>query len=99
HNHADPIALRYTLGDHVDFNPVTKIYSESTNAPAKHSPILGWVRDGYPIYGPFGYASATNAAGGVRRMTNGYQLRNGQNGSDNLTNTGRATLPAWMLRN
>jgi hypothetical protein len=99
HNHADPIGLRYTLGDHVDFNPVSKIYSESTNAPTKHSPILGWVRDGYPIYGPYGYSNPTNAASGIRRMISGYQLRNGQNGSDNLAVTGRATLPAWMLRN
>ncbi len=98
HNHADPIGLRYTLGDHVDFNPVTKIYTESTNAPTKHSPILGWVRDGYPIYGPYGYSNPTNPASGVRRMVSGYQLRNGQNGADDVTASGR-TLPAWMLRN
>ena len=99
HNHADPIALRYLLGDRVDFDPVTKLYSESTNAPTHHSPILGWVRDGYPIYGPYGYSDPTNAASGVRRMISGYQLRNGQNGSDDLTTEGRSTLPAWMLRN
>jgi hypothetical protein len=99
HNHFDPIGLRYTLGDHIDFNPVTKIYSESTATPTKHSPIIGWVRDGYPIYGPYGYSNPTNPASGVRRMLSGYQLRNGQNGSDNLTNVGRSTLPAWTLRN
>lgn len=99
HNHADPIALRYTLGDHVDFNPVAKIYTESTDAPTKHSPILGWVRDGLPMYGPYGYSNPTNAGSGIRRMVTGYQLRNGQNGSDNISVTGRGTLPAWMLRN
>src|ERR1700743_281843 len=31
HYHANPPALRYQLGDHVDFNAVTKIYTESTN--------------------------------------------------------------------
>src|SRR5947207_1533507 len=30
HYHADPIALRYLLGDHVDFNVGTRTYSEST---------------------------------------------------------------------
>ena len=99
HNHADPIALRYTLGDHVTYNATTKTYAESTATPTQHSPILGWVRDGYPLYGPYGYANPTNAASGIRRMVSGYQLRDGQHGSDNETNVGRAVLPAWMLRN
>src|SRR5262249_48488283 len=53
HYHADPIALRYQLGDNVIFNPATQTYSENpTNTVFKHSPILGWARDGLPIYGP-----------------------------------------------
>ena len=99
HNHANPIALRYLLGDNVVIN-TTNGYSENlTNVNLKHSPLLGWVRDGYPIYGPYGYANATNANSGIRRMVSGFVLRNGLNGTDNLTNTARATLPAWMLRN
>jgi len=54
HYHANPIALRYLLGDHVDFNSSTRGYSESAEAATKHSPILAWVRDGYPVYGPYG---------------------------------------------
>ena len=98
HYHANPIALRYLLGDHVNFDATAKTYSESTNTVTKHSPILGWVRDGYPLYGPYGYSSASNSASGLRRMISGFVLRNGQNGSDNLTNTLRATLPAWAKR-
>ncbi len=98
HYHGDPIALRYLLGDHVDFNATTKIYSESGTAPTKHSPILAWVKDGLPVYGPYGYSVATNPASGVRRMLSGFVLRNGQNGTDNLTNTARATIPAWAQR-
>ena len=98
HYHAEPIALRYLLGDHVDFDAATKTYRESSSAPAKHSPILGWMHDGYPIYGPFGYANPTNPAGGVRRMMSGFTLRNGENGADNLAQTGRTTLPAWEAR-
>lgn len=98
HYHANPIALRYLLGDQVDFNPTTKTYSESTNAATQHSPILAWVKDGLPVYGPYGYSNATNSASGVRRMISGFQLRNGQNGTDNLTNTARATIPAWAQR-
>lgn len=98
HYHANPIALRYLLGDHVDYNATTKAYSESVSAVTKHSPILGWVRDGYPIYGPYGYSSALNAGSGVRRMVSGYQLRNGNSSTDNLAATGRTTIPAWAQR-
>ncbi len=98
HYHANPPALRYQLGDHVDFNTLTKIYTESTNTPVEHSPILAWVGDGYPLYGPYGYSNATNANSGMRRMISGYVLRNGQDGSQNLTVTGRTNLPAWAVR-
>jgi hypothetical protein len=98
HYHANPIALRYLLGDHVDYNAATKTYSESVAPVTKHSPILGWVRDGFPIYGPYGYASASNSASGVRRMVSGYQLRNGTRGTDNLTTAGRASIPQWAVR-
>ena len=98
HYHANPIALRYLIGDHVSYSATTKTYSESTNTVTKHSPLLGWVRDGYPIYGPYGYSISNNAASGMRRMISGYVLRNGANGTDNLTNTVRVNLPAWAQR-
>jgi len=98
HYHANPIALRHLLGDHVDYNVTTKTYSEGTNLVVEHSPILGWVRDGHPVYGPYGYSDATNAASGVRRMISGYVLRNGQAGTDDLAATGRNTIPAWAAR-
>jgi hypothetical protein len=41
-----------------------------------HSPIVGWAFDGYPIYGPYGYASAMNSGSGIARMESSYQLRN-----------------------
>jgi len=98
HYHASPIALRYQLGDHVDFNATTKTWSESTNAVTRHSPILGWVADGYPVYGPYGYSNATNANSGIRRMISGYVIRNGSYGTSNLTLYGRTTIPAWEVR-
>jgi hypothetical protein len=98
HYHANPMALRYLMGDHVDYNTTTKVYSEKAGTPTQHSPIIGWVKDGYPIYGPYGYANATDANSGIRRMTTGYALRNGQNSTVNLSVTGRITLPAWAAR-
>ena len=95
HYHANAIALRALLGDNVNFNPAMKLYSENTNNPAPaHSPILGWVRDGYPVYGPYGYAVSNNPASGVRRMISGFLPRN-----INLTSvSNRTTLPAWAGR-
>ncbi len=95
HYHASPVALRYLLGDHMTYNSGTKTYKEASTPVERHSPLLGWVRDGFPIYGPYGY-SMTNGSGGLSRMLSGYQLRNGQRGSDTLTD--RATLPAWAQR-
>ncbi len=95
HYHVQPIALRYQLGDHVDYNATTNRYTESTAAVTQHSPILAWAADGFPIYGPYGYSDPTNAASGVRRMVSGFTLRNGSSNTTNLTATGRTTLPAW----
>ena len=100
HNHANPLAVRYLVGDHVDFNPTTKAYSESTATPSQHSPILGWMRDGYPIYGPYGYSDPLDANSGIRRMTGGFVKRDGATvGVDNIATTGRTALPVWATRN
>ena len=96
HSHANPIAVRYQLGDNVNYDSTTKNYAESTNTVTfKHSPILGWGADGIPLYGPYGYSNPTNSASAVRRMISGYVLRNGQYNTTNLGITGRTTLPAW----
>lgn len=95
HYHVQPIALRHQLGDHVDYNATTKLYSESTSAVSRHSPILAWAADGYPVYGPYGYSNPTDSNSGIRRMVSGFVPRNGSKGTTNLASTGRTTLPAW----
>jgi autotransporter-associated beta strand protein len=98
HNHQDPIALRYQLGDHVTYNSSTKNYSVTSGTPAAHSPLIGWAHDGYPIYGPYGYGTAMDAGSGVRRMVSGYVKRNGSTtGVDSVT-TNTTTMPAWYTR-
>ena len=96
HYHAQPIALRHQLGDHVDYNATTNRYTESASAVTAHSPILAWAADGLPVYGPYGYASAMNAGSGVQRMVSGFALRNGSNGTTNITV--RQVLPLWAQR-
>lgn len=98
HYHANPVALRHLLGDHVEYDAASGLYRESGGLPARHSPILGWVRDGWPVYGPYGFSDATNALSGLSRMRSGYQVRNGQRGTDSLSATGRGSIPAWASR-
>ena len=98
HYHATPVALRYLLGDHVNYDPATRNYTEAADAPKAHSALLGWMADGSPLYGPYGYSNATNPASGLRLMTSGYVPRNGQNGTSDLSSVGRVTLPAWAAR-
>jgi len=94
HYHANPPALRHQLGDHVDHDPATNSYTENASNP-RHSPILGWVRDGHPIYGPYGYSDPLNPHSAVRRMISGHLKRDGSHGSTRLAVTGRTTLPTW----
>lgn len=41
----------------------------------KHSPIIGWAFDGFPIYGAYAYTN-TNGTGVIKRMETSYRLRN-----------------------
>ncbi|MEP3214960.1 MAG: sulfatase-like hydrolase/transferase, partial [Luteolibacter sp.] len=97
HYHANPPGLRHLLGDSVDYDPPTNTYTEAPNG--KHSPILGFMFDGLPLYGPYGYSDPKDPSSPVRRMISGYQMRDGSNGSTDLKTTGRTTLPEWITRN
>lgn len=107
HYHANAPALRHLMGDSVDHDPVANTYAEVPNG--SHSPIIGWFRDGYPLYGPYGYSDPNDPTSPVRRMISGYQKRDGSNGSTDLgipvantlqgSPTGRTNLPAWVPRN
>ncbi len=54
----------------------TTPYRFYRHAPAgKHSPLVGFAFDGYPVYGPYGYVNAMDSTSGVTRMKSGYSLR------------------------
>lgn len=63
--HFDPIALG-RQGE----APAGLIESLMT-AAGRHSPILGFALDGYPVYGPWGFGGD----GALRRMRSSYRLR------------------------
>ncbi len=87
HYHANPPALRHQLGDSVDYDPATNRYTENFNG--LHSPILAWVSDGHPLYGPYGYQDATDSGSNVVLMRSGFRRR---------AITQRQTLPAYAAR-
>ncbi|HVW11259.1 MAG TPA: YHYH protein [Bryobacteraceae bacterium] len=92
HYHVSPTCLRAELGDNlvvVRRGRTGTIYAEQT-ANLRHSPILGWALDGYPIYGPYGYSNPNDATSPVRRIASSYRLRN---------ITERTSLPDWSLPN
>lgn len=94
HYHANPRALRHQLGDNLSYDATTDSYTENT-FNLRHSPIIGWAYDGYPIYGPYGYSAAMDASSPVRRMVSGHVPRDGSFGTANLTATGRRSLAPW----
>ncbi len=47
-----------------------------STATTKHSPLIGFAFDGYPVYGPYGYSDANNTSSSITRMKTGYSLRN-----------------------
>jgi hypothetical protein len=64
-------------------------YTEHT-ANLHHSPIIGWMFDGYPIYGPYGYSDPTNLTSPVTRMVSSFSLR-----TDLTTGSPRNSVPGW----
>ncbi len=52
-------------------------------SPLRHSPVVGYAYDGFPIYGPYANRNA-DGTGGLARMRSSYRLRN---------MTQRTTLP------
>ena len=78
--HFDPLATSddgtYIANGHsrdtshrLDLGMLPKLMADSS----KHSPILGYAFDGYPIYGAWGFI--TNAASELRMRRSGYRLR------------------------
>jgi hypothetical protein len=90
HHHINPICLRAQLNDNVTVVSTGRLgtlYAEKTSG-WMHSPILGWANDGYPVYGPYGYADPTSAKSAIKRIQSSFQLR---------SITQRHTLPTWIL--
>jgi YHYH protein/Secretion system C-terminal sorting domain len=75
HHHQNPSAFNLDL---TVLSTVCNLYASDglyKIDSTKHSPLLGFAYDGFPIYGAYAYKNA-DATGGIVRMKSSYQLRN-----------------------
>ena len=64
----------YTNGDFIIANAWANVsgFSNGFQGDDGHSKLIGFALDGYPIYGPYGYASPLDSLSGVRKLSSGY---------------------------
>jgi hypothetical protein len=75
HHHQNPSAFNL---DKVVLSTVCNLYLADglyKIDTTKHSPLLGFAYDGFPIYGAYGYKNV-NGTGGITRIKSSYKLRN-----------------------
>ncbi len=75
HHHQNPSAFKL---DKKVLSTICNIYNaEGLYAidSTKHSPLIGFSADGFPIYGAYGYKN-TDGTGGIVRIKSSYSLRN-----------------------
>ncbi len=75
HHHQNPSAFNLDLvviSNICSTYPADGLYVIDST---KHSPLIGFAYDGYPIYGAYGYKNA-DGTGGIVRMKSSYSLRN-----------------------
>ncbi len=75
HHHQNPSAFNL---DKVVVSNVCNLYASDglyVIDSTKHSPLLGFAYDGFPIYGAYGFKNA-DGTGGITRIKSSYKLRN-----------------------
>ena len=84
--HRSPTAFR----GHPDANGIYHYHTYTSvlynGAATAHSPILGFAFDGFPIYGPYGYAQQ-DGGGEIVRMQSSYRLRSVDANAEPARNT------------
>ena len=75
HHHQNPSAFNLdlnVLSNVCDLYTADGLYVIDST---KHSPLLGFAYDGFPVYGAYGYKN-TDGTGGIVRIKSSYSLRN-----------------------
>ncbi|MEM9336855.1 MAG: YHYH protein [Patescibacteria group bacterium] len=81
----DPFVTLPDLDDynaHVQPNGLYHYHGQPTNlidgaTDGAHSPIIGFAADGFPLYGPYVYEDADDAASDIIEIDSNYQLKSG----------------------
>ncbi|MFN0216497.1 MAG: YHYH protein [Saprospiraceae bacterium] len=74
HHHQSPSAFnldQLVISNVCDLYPADGLYVIDST---KHSPLLGFAYDGFPIYGAYAFKNL-DGTGGIVRMKSGYQLK------------------------
>ncbi len=74
HHHQNPSAFRLDLNV---ISTICNLYPSDglyVIDSTKHSPLIGFAYDGFPIYGAYGYKNA-DGTGGIVRIKSSYKLR------------------------
>ena len=75
HHHQNPSSFKFDLKN---VSTVCNLYNSDglyTLDSTKHSPLIGFTYDGFPIYGAYAYKNV-DGTGGIVRMKSSYGLRN-----------------------
>jgi hypothetical protein len=75
HHHQNPSAFKLDLNV---ISTICNLYDADglyTIDSTKHSPLIGFAYDGFPIYGAYAYKNV-DGTGGIVRMKSSYNLRN-----------------------
>ncbi|MEM6470742.1 MAG: YHYH protein [Planctomycetota bacterium] len=46
--------------------------------PSRHSPLIGWAADGFPLYALYGFSDPKNAGSSVTAMRSSFRLKSGR---------------------
>lgn len=75
HHHQNPSAFnldKMVISNVCDLYPADGLYAIDET---KHSPLIGFAYDGFPIYGAYGFKNV-DGTGGIVRMNSSFSLRN-----------------------
>lgn len=76
HHHQNPSAFKYDSTTSISYSNICDMYNSDalyTIDKTKHSPLVGFAYDGFPIYGAYGYKNL-DGTGEITRMKSSYAI-------------------------
>ncbi len=76
HHHQNPSAFKYDSTTSISYSDICTTYNSDalyTIDKTKHSPLIGFAYDGFPIYGAYGYKNL-DGTGEITRMKSSYAI-------------------------